>query len=142
MGVALFLRETRPVQLTDAGRVFIDQARQIVAHVDQLTTAMHRLSSPRFIVGVVGSIMQGAMPDMIRRFRDACPQVEVELVEMTTVQQVAALKEGRSMPGWAGCGSRMPIFCAPYSMPSRWFWPRLRTKIPPERACPMWRARC
>jgi DNA-binding transcriptional LysR family regulator len=55
---------------------------------------MHRLSSPRFIVGV-GSIMQGAMPDMIRRFRDACPQVEVELVEMTTVQQVAALKEGQ-----------------------------------------------
>lgn len=95
MGVALFLRETRPVQLTDAGRVFIDQARQIVAHVDQLTTAMHRLSSPRFIVGVVGSIMQGAMPDMIRRFRDACPQIEVELVEMTTVQQVAALKEGQ-----------------------------------------------
>ena len=95
MGVQLFLRDIRPVQLTDAGRVFIDQARQILAHVDQLAASMQRLSSPRFIIGVVGSIMQGAMPDMIRRFRDACPQVEVDLVEMTTVQQVAALKEGQ-----------------------------------------------
>lgn len=95
MGVQLFLRDTRPVQLTDAGRVFIDQARHILAQVDQLTQSMQRLSSPRFIIGVVGSIMQGSMPDMIRRFRDACPQVEVELVEMTTIQQVAALKEGQ-----------------------------------------------
>lgn len=95
MGVQLLQRDTRPVVLTDAGRVFADQARQILAQVDLLTQSMHHMSSPRFAVGVVGSIMQGAMPRMIRAFREACPHVEVELLELTTLEQVAALKEGR-----------------------------------------------
>jgi DNA-binding transcriptional LysR family regulator len=52
-------------------------------------------SSRLFIVGVVGSIMQGAMPALIRKFRAELPEVEVELVELTTVDQVVALKSGR-----------------------------------------------
>ncbi|WP_068081283.1 LysR family transcriptional regulator [Novosphingobium rosa] len=95
MGVQLLQRNTRPVLLTDAGRLFADQARQILAQVDLLAQSMHHMSSPRFAIGVVGSIMQGAMPRMIRAFRDACPHIDVELVELTTVEQVAALKEGR-----------------------------------------------
>jgi len=98
LGVALFDRSSRPIRLTEAGRLFHDQCARILASVDQLRDSMRHLqgSSRRlFIVGVVGSIMHGALPAMIRGFREQLPEVEVELIEMTTVDQVAALKDGR-----------------------------------------------
>ena len=98
LGVDLLDRSTRPVKLTDTGRLFFEQSVQILASIDQLVQTARQYASskqPRFVIGVVGSIMQGALPDMIRRFRAQAAQIDVELVELTTVEQVAALKEGR-----------------------------------------------
>ncbi len=98
LGVDLLDRSTRPVRLTDTGRLFFEQSLQILASIDQLVQTARQYASskqPRFVIGVVGSIMQGALPDMIRRFRAQAAQIDVELVELTTVEQVAALKEGR-----------------------------------------------
>jgi LysR family transcriptional regulator, benzoate and cis,cis-muconate-responsive activator of ben and cat genes len=95
LGVPLFVRDTRPVQLTEAGRTFLPEAEAILAHVEQLARRMKRLSAPRFVVGVVGSILQGAMPEMIRRFRETSPAIDVDLIEMTTIEQIEALKDGR-----------------------------------------------
>jgi DNA-binding transcriptional LysR family regulator len=98
LGVLLFDRSSRPIRLTEPGRLLYEQAVQILASVDQLTKSMKQLGSsqkPRFIIGVVGSIMHGALPEMIRRFREKVADTDVELVELTTVEQVAALKSGR-----------------------------------------------
>ena len=98
LGIELFERGTRPVQLTEAGRVLFEQAAPVVAALDQIGQTMKRwkqLRRPRFAVGVVGSILHGDMPAMIRRFRARMPDVELELIEMITVEQVAALKTGR-----------------------------------------------
>ncbi|NLR70423.1 LysR family transcriptional regulator [Novosphingobium sp. ERN07] len=98
LGVELFERGTRPVQLTEAGRLLFEQAAPVVAALDQIKPMMKRWKQarrPRFAVGVVGSILHGDMPAMIRRFRAMMPEVEVELVEMITLEQVAALKTGR-----------------------------------------------
>ncbi|WP_144098381.1 LysR family transcriptional regulator [Croceicoccus sediminis] len=98
LGVELFYRDTRPIRLTEAGRVFQQQASQILVATEQLRKSMERLGEmpeKRFVIGVVGSIMHGAMPDILRRFRAFAPDVELELVELTTLDQVAALKTGR-----------------------------------------------
>jgi DNA-binding transcriptional LysR family regulator len=98
MGVMLFDRASRPVRLTEAGRVFHEQAAQVLAGVEQLRRSMARLTTSgrrRFAIGIVGSIVSGAMPGMIRTFRTAAPHVEVQLLELTTLEQVAALKDGR-----------------------------------------------
>ena len=98
LGVTLFDRASRPIRLTEAGRLLYDQCIRILTSVDQLPAALRHLrggSRRLFIVGLAGSIMQGAMPSMIRRCREQMPDVEIELVEQTTVEQVAALKEGR-----------------------------------------------
>ena len=98
IGAALFDRSSRPVRLTEAGRLLYEQAIQILASMDQLKHTMRQLVSaqqPRFVIGVVGSIMQGSLPEMIRNFRQQAGEVEVELVELTTLEQVAALKAGR-----------------------------------------------
>ncbi len=48
-----------------------------------------------FGIGFVPSTLYGVLPEVIRRFRDAYPKVDVRLSELTTVQQVEALKAGR-----------------------------------------------
>jgi DNA-binding transcriptional LysR family regulator len=98
LGAALFDRSARPLRLTDAGRLLLDQAEQVLERVEGMRTTMRRLTEsarPRFVIGFVASIIYEALPDLIRRFRAAAPAVELSLVEMISLEQIAALKEGR-----------------------------------------------
>ena len=56
--------------------------------------------SRRFGIGFVGSALYGDLPALIRRFRAMRPEVDVSLLEMTTLEQLAALKEGRIDAGF------------------------------------------
>ena len=49
----------------------------------------------QFNIGFVASTLYDALPELVRRFRITVPGVEVQLLEMTTIEQVAALKDGR-----------------------------------------------
>jgi DNA-binding transcriptional LysR family regulator len=55
---------------------------------------------PRFVLGFVPSILYARLPDVIRGFRRAAPDIHLHLVEMTTIEQIAALKEGRIDAGF------------------------------------------
>jgi DNA-binding transcriptional LysR family regulator len=46
-------------------------------------------------IGFVASTLYGLLPKIIRRFRDENPTVELSLHEMSTTDQMRALKEGR-----------------------------------------------
>ena len=97
-GAPLLSRETRPVALTDAGRLLLEHATRILMNVDQMRSAMRNLiltDRQRFVIGFVGSTIYGPVPELIRQFRLAAPELEVDLIEMNTVQQMTALKEGR-----------------------------------------------
>ena len=102
LGTALFDRESRPIRLTEAGRLCYEQVTQVLSSLEQLRHTMERVRSaaqPRFVIAVVGSIMHGAMPRIIRDFRAHDPKLDVELVELTTLEQVDALKSGRCDAG-------------------------------------------
>lgn len=96
--VELFNRDSRPVALTDAGRVLLAEAHRVLGSVARLHDAMGRLRNGerrKFMIGFVGSTIYGPIPELIRRFRAEAPDLNVELVEMNTLQQMNALKEGR-----------------------------------------------
>jgi len=98
IGAPLFDRGARPLALTDAGRLFHEQAVQVIRRMDELRETMRTFvtsNRPRFVVGFVPSVLYGEMPDIIRRFRNAAPDVDLRLVEMMSLEQIAALKEGR-----------------------------------------------
>jgi LysR family transcriptional regulator, benzoate and cis,cis-muconate-responsive activator of ben and cat genes len=97
-GVALFDRGSRPLVLTDAGRLLFEQATQVLDRMDEMKAMMGRLHEAarvRFSIGFVASTLYGYLPEVIRRYRAARPGVELSLLELTTMEQVAALKEGR-----------------------------------------------
>jgi LysR family transcriptional regulator, benzoate and cis,cis-muconate-responsive activator of ben and cat genes len=98
VGAELIDRASRPLKLTEAGRLLYEQAVQVLSGVEQLQSMMHQLSQAgrrRFVIGFVGSTLYGRLPEVIRRFRACASHVDVSLLECSTVEQIAALKDGR-----------------------------------------------
>ena len=82
VGATLLLRNQRRVELTAAGVVFLERARQILAAVEDAARQARRVQRGevgRLAVGFVGSAMYSFVPDLLRRFgehvagRDAAP---------------------------------------------------------------------
>jgi DNA-binding transcriptional LysR family regulator len=97
LGVRLLNRD-RPITLTEAGRHFYEQAVQVLARVEEIKSTTQRIGKgtvSQFTIGFVASTLYDALPELIRRFRIKAPGVEVTLSEMTTLEQAAALKDGR-----------------------------------------------
>ncbi|AIO69990.1 LysR family transcriptional regulator [Burkholderia oklahomensis] len=97
LGVMLFERHARPLKMTDAGRFFYSHAVQLLAQTAELESMTKRVGKIErsLSVGFVGSTLYGMLPRIIRRFRDEYGEVELSLHEMSTMDQIKALKEGR-----------------------------------------------
>uniref|UniRef100_UPI0018678668 LysR substrate-binding domain-containing protein n=1 Tax=Advenella sp. FME57 TaxID=2742604 RepID=UPI0018678668 len=86
------------IALTDAGRYFLDQTEKMTQRLQETVNATRRIGKNDriwFGVGFVPSTLYGHMPALIRQLRQLNTQVEIGLVEMTTLQQFEALKSGR-----------------------------------------------
>ena len=99
LGAVLIDRSARPLQLTPAGRFVFEHAVQTLARVREMEDAARRIAQGQrawFGIGFVPSTLYGLLPELIRRFRAVHhDDVEVGLSELTTVQQLDALKAGR-----------------------------------------------
>jgi DNA-binding transcriptional LysR family regulator len=98
LGAELLDRSSRPLRLTPAGRFFQIQAQQLLDRMLEMQAATARIAGGRrtwYAIGFAPSTLYGKLPDVIRQFREAHPTVELNLYEMTTVQQMEALKAGR-----------------------------------------------
>jgi len=98
LGVQLILRSSRPLRLTDAGRLFHEQALQILGRVEQMREATRRVGLNQnsvLSIGFVPSTLYGGLPTLVRMLRQAAPALDIQLLEMISIQQIPALKEGR-----------------------------------------------
>jgi len=103
LGVTLIERGSRPLRLTDAGRLLYEQAVQVLERVEEIKAITQRLQEaerPRFRIGFVPSTLYGRLPELIRRYRAVRAGVELTLLELTTLEQIAALKDGRIDVGY------------------------------------------
>ncbi len=97
MGVRL-LDRGRPLTLTEAGRHLFEQSVQLLQRVEEMKATTRRIGMRmvfQFNIGFVASTLYDALPELIREFRILSPEVQVQLMEMTTLEQIAALKDGR-----------------------------------------------
>ncbi|MBO9123714.1 MULTISPECIES: LysR family transcriptional regulator [unclassified Rhizobium] len=104
LGVALVIRSSRPVRLTDAGRLFYEQALQVLGRVEQMRTATRRVGLKQnsvFSIGFVASTLYSGLPSLVRKLRQQAPELDIQLLEMLSIQQIPALKEGRIDVGFA-----------------------------------------
>ena len=96
LGEALLERTTHHVQLTAAGRAFLVEARQILAHVSRAALVAQRAAraAPTLRVGTVDASYD-SMPRILRAVRHRYPDLEVHQVEAGVPEQLRQLAEGR-----------------------------------------------
>lgn len=96
LDVLLFHRIKRRIELTDAGKVLVEKANQILSQVDkacQLTRQVYRGEAGQLIIGFTGSTMYNLQP-ILQSYRAKFPSVDVVLRRLGTSDQVQALHEG------------------------------------------------
>jgi DNA-binding transcriptional LysR family regulator len=98
LGVKLFDRTRRTIQMTDAGIYFLKEAQQVLSHVEQAAETARRIfrgQAGRLIVGFVGSVVHTVLPEGLRLFRERFPDVELVLQELNTTEQRQSLHAKR-----------------------------------------------
>jgi DNA-binding transcriptional LysR family regulator len=111
VGATLLLRNQRRVELTAAGVVFLERARQILADVEDAARQARRVQRGevgRLAVGFVGSAMYSFVPDLLRRFGEHAPDVTLRLHEMGTTEQLRQLEDGRLDVGFLRAARSRP----------------------------------
>lgn len=98
LGVQLFHRLTRGVELTDAGRAFLPYARAALIAAEGSAAAARRAAKGelgRISIGFTSSAsFNPFVTRVIGRFRDAYPDMEIALHEMTTRGLLKQLHDG------------------------------------------------
>ena len=96
LDVQLFHRKARGVELTDAGRVFLDKARAMLAqyeHTFEATRRTARGEQGRLCVGVTPTgPFHPFVPRVIRAFREAFPLVSLTLEECLSPELLKRLR--------------------------------------------------
>jgi DNA-binding transcriptional LysR family regulator len=94
LDVTLFERSSRRVVLTPAGQAFLPEARKLLLQAEAAVTATRRAargSAGSIRIAFVGAATYSFLPDFITRTRAAAPQIELELVQMETAEQMTAI---------------------------------------------------
>src|SRR5689334_13731854 len=96
LDVLLFRRKPRGVELTDAGRALLDDARSILAQVDHAFASTRRTArgeQGRVAIGFTSSApFAPFVLRCMRVFRDRYPRVSLVLEEAGTSELVAAVR--------------------------------------------------
>ncbi|NKQ57699.1 LysR family transcriptional regulator [Amycolatopsis sp. K13G38] len=97
LGVRLFDRNTRQVRLTEAGALLLEHARRVLDDVDAARQAMGRIKAggaTALRVGCLPDTMPATIQAIMDEFHAHRPDVLVELRELTTNEQLRALRSG------------------------------------------------
>lgn len=95
LGIQLFMRTTRRVELTEAGQILYEGAKRALDQLDQ--AILHAQRAQRGEAGLlrVGFVSTAAfqlLSEVLRAFRRRYPQATLELFHLTSAQQAAAFE--------------------------------------------------
>ncbi len=94
VGAQLLERDNRRVQLTAAGQVFLEEARRLLSLADTAPEIARRVSAgSRGVVriGFTAASTYGTLGRLLDQMERGLPGVDVDLAEMVTREQIAAL---------------------------------------------------
>lgn len=96
LGVELIDRTSRPLRPTPAGEVLYHNAKSILEKISDTKKLTRNIpkNSSSIKVGFVVSLLYGLLPKIIAAYRNIYPETQIELLEMNSFDQIAALKTG------------------------------------------------
>jgi DNA-binding transcriptional LysR family regulator len=97
LGVQLFRRNRRRVELTDAGLAMLDHARRALDHAEQAAGAARAAGAGRagrLDVGFLATAALALLPAVLPPFREAAPDATLRLTEAGSQDLLGALRRG------------------------------------------------
>lgn len=97
LGCPLMIRSRRRVELTAAGDAFLRDAKAILGELGEAVQTARRIHAGRaglLRISFVGSALLSLVPDLVKRYRAARPDVELQLRERSTEDQLRDLRAG------------------------------------------------
>jgi LysR family transcriptional regulator, hca operon transcriptional activator len=98
VGAQLFLRGARGVELTPAGRVFLDHARVMLSQADAAVQSVRQIANPTrpyFALGFMIGHDSTWLPEALQLLRDELPNIHAVISTQNSPQLAAALLHGR-----------------------------------------------
>ncbi|TAM60176.1 LysR family transcriptional regulator [bacterium] len=96
LGAALFRRDRRPIDLTEAGKVFLEEARLTLAQADRAMESARRATRGligRITVGTVASATYDVLQRVLHAYRERFPDVRLTVRELSSPEQLIALEQ-------------------------------------------------
>jgi LysR family hca operon transcriptional activator len=97
VGAQLLTRSARGIELTPAGRAFLDHARLVLSHVEAGAGAARRVAHPAkpcFVMGFLTNHELTWMPETFRILRDELPNIDVMISSQYSPPLANALVKG------------------------------------------------
>ena len=98
VGVRLLERNSKRVELTRAGEVFRRHARQALTHLDDSIDLVRRIeqgATGRLRIGFTPAMLFRQVPEVLDRFKQDYPGIELQLVEQNSLRQIEAVTAGQ-----------------------------------------------
>ena len=102
LGLKLFKRNSRGVELTEAGRAFLTGGRRVLVAAKQAAEQAQEAAKGergRLVIGSVGPLTGSFLPVVLSRFREQHPLVEITALHMNNRAQIEAVLNGSIMLG-------------------------------------------
>jgi len=98
LGVALFEHKAKAIRLTDAGQVFLIEARSVLQRAEEAVQTVKAVASGRrgeIHVGYAPSLTVELLPHSLRVFQEANPGVRVHLHDLSTQEMLRGLRDAK-----------------------------------------------
>lgn len=98
IGAPLFDRGNKKLQLTPAGKAFLQEVKQILAHAvraARLAKAVSQQKHGQLTLAILSPLGGLFLPPALRALRQRFPLVDVTIVEMVPLKQIEALLDNR-----------------------------------------------
>ncbi len=111
LGVKLFERTTRRMELTVAGRAFIDKARNVLTELESSLFGMEDLGrrlTGLVTIACVPSAVSFFLPDTVKRYHHAYPGIRVRLIDENSSVVFLSVARGEADFGLTYIGTQEP----------------------------------
>ncbi len=98
VGAKLFTRNNKRVNLTDAGIYFQKETEQLLVRLESVVLKTRKISENKsgvFKIGYISSTFSKTISDLVSHLTQLYPYLTIQLFEVSTVKQIAALEQGK-----------------------------------------------
>lgn len=98
LGIKIFNRNKKPIELTQVGIKIVSQAKNIVNESDRISDIIDQekgFIGGEYKIGIIPTIMPTLLPLFIKTFIQKYPKVNLKIKELTTKEIIKQLNEGQ-----------------------------------------------